>query len=276
VAGALASSAPVRQFSSITSCEIFNQILTSVYRVAIENSSCVQNIQNLWPVLQNYTSNDTGRKFLNQNFKFCTPMNKSEDFSTFYDYLQDVFGNLAMANYPYETSFLANLPAFPVRQFCGQIDKLFEKHEDLLVAFNNALQVYTNYTGDKKCLDISTAYDPSMGDEGWNFQACTEMVMPMCSNGKDDMFMEKKWNFKEFSDDCYKKFKVYPRERNAITEYVALNVDSTPNVIFSNGLLDPWSGGGVLKSKNDQTIVVILPEGAHHLDLRADNRVSYN
>lgn len=54
---------------------------------------------------RNFSSNEIGRKYLNQNFKFCTPMNKTEDWNTFYDYLVDVLGNLAMANYPYVSCF---------------------------------------------------------------------------------------------------------------------------------------------------------------------------
>lgn len=40
----------------------------------------------------------------------------------------------------------------------------------------------------------------------------------------------------------------------------------------SNGILDPWHGGGVLQSIPEQNITaIIIPHGAHHLDLRASN-----
>ena len=43
-------------------------------------------------------------------------------------------------------------------------------------------------------------------------------------------------------------------------------------MLFSNGLLDPWHGGGVLQSYPHQNITaIIIPDGAHHLDLRGSN-----
>ena len=42
-------------------------------------------------------------------------------------------------------------------------------------------------------------------------------------------------------------------------------------MICSNGLKDPWSSGGVVKSISDSVISVLIPEGAHHLDLRGSN-----
>lgn len=35
--------------------------------------------------------------------------------------------------------------------------------------------------------------------------------------------------------------------------------------------MDPWSGGGVLRNQNDNIDVLIIPDSAHHLDLRASN-----
>lgn len=35
--------------------------------------------------------------------------------------------------------------------------------------------------------------------------------------------------------------------------------------------MDPWSGGGVLKSSNKKIQIIIIPEAAHHLDLRSSS-----
>ena len=43
--------------------------------------------------------------------------------------------------------------------------------------------------------------------------------------------------------------------------------------IFSNGLRDPWSSGGIVKTISDSILSVIIPEGAHHLDLRGANKL---
>jgi lysosomal Pro-X carboxypeptidase len=42
---------------------------------------------------------------------------------------------------------------------------------------------------------------------------------------------------------------------------------ATSNIVFSNGLLDPWSVFGVTEDVSDSVVAVIVPDGAHHLDL---------
>ena len=52
--------------------------------------------------------------------------------------------------------------------------------------------------------------------------------------------------------------------------YGGRSLEAASNIVFTNGLLDPWSSGGVLKPVGG-TAALIIPEGAHHLDLRAAN-----
>lgn len=59
VTGALASSAPILQFPGVVPCDIFNRILTSVYKVSLDrkpdgqaNGICAENIKKSWPVLK--------------------------------------------------------------------------------------------------------------------------------------------------------------------------------------------------------------------------------
>ena len=92
-------------------------------------------------------------------------------------------------------------------------------------------------------------------------KACTEMVMPMCSDGINDMFEMKAWNLDEYSDECMKKWKTKPRPMMTSVMYGGRNITSSSNIVFSNGLLDPWSTGGVTKTLSDSLISVIIPEG---------------
>lgn len=40
---------------------------------------------------------------------------------------------------------------------------------------------------------------------------------------------------------------------------------------YSNGGLDPWSAGGVTQNISDSLVAIMIPDGAHHLDLRSRN-----
>uniref|UniRef100_A0A8C5S9I2 Lysosomal Pro-X carboxypeptidase n=1 Tax=Laticauda laticaudata TaxID=8630 RepID=A0A8C5S9I2_LATLA len=103
------------------------------------------------------------------------------------------------------------------------------------------------------------------------YKACTEMVMPMCSDGINDMFEPQKWDFHAYSEECFKAWGVRPRPSWIPTFYGGKNISAHSNIIFSNGGLDPWSGGGVTKNITDTLVAIMIPEGAHHLDLRSNN-----
>lgn len=63
-------------------------------------------------------------------------------------------------------------------------------------------------------------------------QACTEMVMPMCTDGVQDMFEPEEWNFQAFSDECKAMFGIRPRADWAGTVYGGKEISSHSNIIF--------------------------------------------
>lgn len=54
-----------------------------------------------------------GLKFLSEAMHLCTPLEK--DAGGLKAWLSEVYGNLAMANYPYPANFLALMPAWPIK-----------------------------------------------------------------------------------------------------------------------------------------------------------------
>lgn len=95
--------------------------------------------------------------------------------------------------------------------------------------------------------------------------------MPFCYDNQNDMFEKTEWNMTAYAEGCQKRWKVKPRSKMADIMYGGKKLDAASNIIFSNGLLDPWSSGGVLRTLSKSVVALIIPEGAHHLDLRGSN-----
>jgi lysosomal Pro-X carboxypeptidase len=94
------------------------------------------------------------------------------------------------------------------------------------------------------------------------------MVLPVCSNGITDMFENNPWNFTEYSQNCHKQYGIYSELEKAIMMFGGRDITTATNIIFSNGLRDPWSAGGVLQSLSESLIAIQIPNACHHEDLR--------
>lgn len=91
--------------------------------------------------------------------------------------------------------------------------------------------------------------------------------MPMCSTSAE-MFEEKPWDYVVFSQACYEKWGVRPDPERVLLEYGGRNLDGYSNIVFSNGLKDPWSAGGVLQDYSETVVAFVMINAAHHLDFR--------
>lgn len=265
VQGAVAGSAPVWQFEGLTPCGAFYDVVQKTFLTG--SQQCVENIGLSWSTLSGYWPG--GLDFISQTFSLCKPLQNKYDLADMMEWLTNVYVNLAIVDYPYPASFLEPLPAWPVKEFCKFLSKPL-KDKELLSAIAKGVKMYFNYTGQAQCLNISQQATGNLGYLGWDFQACTEMVMPMCTNGSG-MFYNMDWDFNSYAQQCKQKWGVTPRENWISLNYWGKDLKAASNIIFSNGLLDPWSSGGVLQSISPSLIAIQIPTGAHHLDLRAAN-----
>lgn len=144
----------------------------------------------------------------------------------------------------------------------------------LLRGLRDAAAVYANATQDLPCFAIPD--DAHVEQDGiWDYQWCTEL-MPQETyfslNGSTDMFWPQPQNMTFVNEHCRSKYGIAPRDTWMAVRYGGLNaLPSASNIVFSNGLLDPWSSGGVKHNISESVTAILLPHGAHHVDLFFSN-----
>ncbi|XP_072947836.1 lysosomal Pro-X carboxypeptidase-like [Epargyreus clarus] len=269
VAGAIAASAPIHMFPGMVPCEVMHRIITSSFQTA--SDKCVENIRHSWAVLRTFLKAQNNSEWLQKKWNLCDPINSSSDINALVWYLRSIYDTLALVNYPFPSDFLIPLPAHPVRTVCQYLNQTLTGRK-LIEAIGKVVETTINYVDKSKCVNYKDGYvHGNLDSAGWGYQICTEMVMPMCTTGKDDMFEPFRWNFTWYRDVCHKKYNVYPRENAARVLYGGGLLRSASNIVFSNGLLDPWAGGGILTNISSTVVAVVLSDTAHHLDLMPSN-----
>jgi len=125
------------------------------------------------------------------------------------------------------------------------------------------------------------ADDETLGTDctgSWGYQWCTEMVQPFTQGTPNDMFFCPNgtfyrasncshWDFESQAESCEAQWGVRPRKDWARLGLASKDIRMATNIVFSNGRLDPWHGGGVLENISDTVVAVIIENGAHHIDL---------
>lgn len=268
--GALASSAPILNFEDIVSPYSFNNIITQDFKSESEN--CYKVIKESWSKIERAAVKKGGLEVLRNSFKICKNYISA---NSLLNWLGTAYIYTAMTDYATPTNFLNPLPAYPVKQMCKAIDDPSTGNTTFAKVYA-AANIYHNYTGNVKCFDLDDNSDPhDLG--GWQWQACTEMVMPTDGNSQGSIFPASQWNFTEHASYCNYEYNVQPRPNWITTEYGGHDIERVlrrfgSNIIFFNGLRDPWSGGGVLKSLSKSIIAIVAKEGAHHADLRFSDK----
>ena len=276
VAGALAASAPIREFVGLVDPNYYNEIITRDYAEAKEG--CADLIRDVYnQLLPKYTSSAKGRAMLTDALKTCKPLNSAADVEAVYAWSSNAFSYMAMLDYPSPADFLRPMPANPVNASCdaalASISSLSDASDfEILSGFAQAAGVYWNGTGEVDCFDLDAPLSPNLGNMiPWDWLACSEMVFPIAQTGTTDMFWPLPFNLTAYTQACQAQFGITPRPYWSNTYYGSSDLSAASNIIFSNGVLDPWLSGGVTTPQSPSITTLVIEHAAHHLDLRWPN-----
>jgi len=265
VMGGLAASAPFAFYGSGVSPYAFSEAASFTYENAL--SGCGSIIKKGYSLLYDLSTTQSGRDKLSTTFKLCYRLLNQSIAQDFINWVDAALQSQPMLDYPYPTNYGINIGAWPVNDTCK---KLKSKSDNVLAGLADGIGVWYNYTGDKSCYDIKRDA-PDWGKCcGWDYLACTEVYLPSGTNG---IFPHRAFNLTRDIENCYNMFGVILNPSWPQIYWGGFDaLSQTSHIIFSNGLLDPWHTSGVLSNISDTLIAIVIPEAAHHLDLRSPNK----
>lgn len=193
---------------------------------------------------------------------------------------------LCQVNYPYA---IGDTPAWPVNVVCSTLVSAYEScpPESELDARNTCLikagAEVTNLTlgisSSDQCFPTLPEGPGNIPGDGpgktsWGYQSCTETLHKFSSRGIRKYIFE----FNRSTEPCGDLYDVSPDVQALTSRYGGYSLgDGTStisNIIWSNGRLDPWHGGGFkaeyapADAADRGMHFFMLEKGAHHLDLR--------
>ncbi|KAL1816021.1 hypothetical protein ACET3Z_018595 [Daucus carota] len=250
--GALASSAPILYFDDITPQDAYYSTVSKDFRDVSE--SCYKMIQNSWSEIDKIASEPHGLALLSNKFNTCRQLKDSDE-------LKDDLSYWYAAAAQYDAP-----PTYPVSQVCGGIDGAPNGTDILGRIFIGISAIWE----DKKCHNlIQDTVDET--SQGWHWQSCSEIVIPF-AYGDNTMFPQSNFSLSDYLENCRHSFGVEPRPHWITTYYGGQEIKLVlekfaSNIIFSNGLRDPYSRGGVLQNISHSLVAVVTADGSHCLDI---------
>lgn len=292
VDGAIAASAPILSFLGLSPAydmASFGKLVTfDASAKGGGSDACVERVHASLKLVLSLGRSSAGRARLDAVFRLCpsSRLASEPDAVALAGWLQSAMDFMAMGSFPYASSYMLNgdgsLPPFPLREMCRRIEEASARAagsapppaDALLAALREGVGVFYNYTGSpagaQGCFDLGvTGNDETTADgQRWDWLYCSDMLQPAARDGVADMFYPQPFDLTAVAAGCRERWLVEPRPDWPVTNYggwAALRAAS--NIVFTNGELDPWRGGGVTVNVSSTVQSYVIPGVGHHVDL---------
>ena len=279
-AGGIASSAPIDFYPQDGRQDAFWDASLHTFE-AFGAQGCGQTLNDALALLRKTSTSSEGRQQITQRLGSCdslqaeiTSGSKTEFF------IKGAVSTLAMLDYPVASDFVTTLPANPVKVACQRLS-----HPNLLQGLRQVLDLFLNATGGYRCYDFlaemvgrpttGTLHGPSIPpDMGpWQYQACNELPMQSLTTDGMGFYPAADDQMSQISDSCQMRYGIRPR-----TSWLQVNFGGSDlhvgNLFFTNGEKDPWRVGAPKPERIAKGLDIqqhLIPEAAHHEDLRFDS-----
>jgi hypothetical protein len=110
------------------------------------------------------------------------------------------------------------------------------------------------------------------GNDGssWDFETCSLLIERISTNNISDMFLPRAFSLDWLMVHCKSRFNIQPQPR-LLADLWGFDEHRLPHVtdhiVFTNGLNDGWSAGGIVQNISDTLLAFNAETGAHHSDL---------
>jgi hypothetical protein len=221
-----------------------------------------------------------GYTFANLNMAYYPPTNTSRLYHSCEIFMTATNNSMASSNnhvHPRDSDSATSLQQ--IRDFF-----IYNLQSKKLVVHGNQSSDIANVVNEDACWNMKNELPSgdhatiSSGDwsgvgsqgsgESWDFQTCTLLVEHI-SFGRDSMFLERPFTLDWLTHHCQTRFGLQPQPYQLVHDwhFDDLIHQGASRILFTNGLNDGWSVGGIQTNLSDTVVALNFPNGAHHSDL---------
>jgi pimeloyl-ACP methyl ester carboxylesterase len=198
---------------------------------------------------------------LSSKFNLCIPLKTEDDPDTFLQWLTSAFITVTQLDYPYPVAVPG--VGFPAAKSCslmlGSSSPIDGLAAILKLVYGGACQTISdNYV---LCADQTGCGPNGTMAWAWDYQCCSEnFALGTTMTNVSDMFPPRPWGQAELTKYCENRWGITPKQ-----SWVGLNFGTSvedwkhfSNIIFSNGLLDPFHIEGILQVGSCSVVLLLL------------------